>query len=54
MAEKIQPGIITVGCSRDAHGPEFNLNIAADERCTRHDLNITPRLYRCGELSLRS
>lgn len=36
----------------DVNGLEFNLNIAADERRRRHDLNITSHLYlRIGHIS---
>lgn len=38
--------------THDVNGPEFNLNIAADERRRRRDLNITSHLYlRIGHLS---
>lgn len=41
-----------LGGAHDVIGLEFNLNIAADERRGRRDLNITSHLYlRIGHIS---
>lgn len=45
MYDWVGYGRLQLSGTHDVNGPEFNLNIAADELRRRRDLNITSHLY---------